>query len=276
MGSSGPDGHEISVGKHVVEVRTDLATETQEVELAAGETRTLRFNFVRTTPSPTPAVNDTTTRWAPGSGRCRNLDDCISFSRRGLDRAKCGGELTVSFQNACDEAIVAKVCSQSSDGSASCQFIHAAPKSRGGGRFCESSGRYLWAARNLDSPGGSCWPERLEQGAKLTAEVSTGGRCTILDHCIEFTTRGLDPYECGGKLTLEYRNTCAKPVLTMLCGRRNDGTQPCGRITEIPAGGSGSEAFCDSTGAYKFAARSPGDSGDGCWPVGFVAGPTDE
>lgn len=270
VGPSGAHEHEVAVGRHVVEVRSDIGEEMREVELEAGETKTVRFRFVRSTPSPTPVVDETTLAWTPGSGRCRNLDECVKFSERGLDRSRCGGELTVSFRNSCDEALVAKVCSQGKDGRASCQFVHASAKGRGVGRFCDSSGRYLWAARNLDSPGGRCWPARLEDGARVTAEVSKGGQCTILDHCISFTSKSLDPYECGGKLTLELQNTCARPVVAMVCGRRNDGTQTCGQITEVGSGSTAVEEICNSAGAYKFAARSLGDRGAGCWPVGFA------
>lgn len=236
----------------------------------------------RATPRPTPAPTETppptaspqaatpTPRpWLPGDGRCRNLDDCISFDGRNLDRAVCGGELRLTLANRCNEAAVAQVCSQQQDGKAVCQIRVADARGTASMRFCGSTGRILWAARNLDSPGGSCWPERLKDAAPVTADVATGGRCTILDRCVSFSSKAMNPKVCGGRLELSFQNTCQSAIVVMICSRRTDGTQVCELESGLAPGASASMELCQSTGSYRFAARSVGDRGEGCWPVGF-------
>ena len=236
----------------------------------------------RATPPPTPAPTKTppptaspqaatpTPRpWLPGDGRCRNLDDCISFDGRDLDRAVCGGELRLRLANRCAEAAVAQVCSQQQDGKAVCQIRVADARGTASMRFCGSTGRILWAARNLDSPGGSCWPERLKDAAPVTADVATGGRCTILDRCVSFSSKAMNPKVCGGRLELTFQNTCDSAIVVMICSRRTDGTQVCELESGVAPGASASMELCQSTGSYRFAARSVGDRGEGCWPLGF-------
>lgn len=223
-----------------------------------------------------PAVRlkaaDTTGPWSPGSGACRNLDQCIQFTQRDLSRGVCGGELSLTFRNGCDQKLVAKVCSQGTDRRATCKYVHAKARAEGAAQFCGSSGRYLFAARNPDNPGGACWPQRLKDAEPVSAEVSTGGRCTILDHCVGFVSKELKTRECGGKLVLEYRNTCNEPITATLCTRKKDGRQYCERTGQVAAGNVAVQSFCNSSGSYKYAARRPGDREEGCWPVGFTAG----
>jgi len=286
VGSSGPRLHAVAPGPHTVEIRTESDRGRRVVDVAPGETETVTFTLAtpRASPTPTRAPRPTASlrvveppppvesvreeRRPPGNGPCTNLDECLVFADRRFRRKVCGGELTLTIRNTCARPITAKVCSQQTDGRARCQYADAGPKGTTSTKFCNSSGRYLWSARNPDNPGGACWPERLKNAAPVTAEIAAGGKCTILDHCLTFIGKRLQPAECGGKLTLEYRNTCNVPFKAIVCAKTHDGTSSC-NLERTPPGDTYEHSFCNAAGTYKFAARSPDDWGESCWPVGF-------